>query len=944
MSLGRVRKFIDPNGVVTTYAYNDPLDRLTDVVEAETKAAERRHRFSYNDAQRKVTAQSDKENKGDYSIQTVVSYDTLGRAVRREQADDSNQTILVDTEFDGLGRAKRVTNPYRSGDSIHWATTNYDGLGRVTDVTTPDGATSSTQYMANRVRQTDPASKWRESTSDSLGRIVSVKEGNSNITNYTYNAMGKLLTVTQDTQTRQFTYNDVGWLLSATNPESGTITYGHDAVGNVTSREMGGSTTTYAYDAIHRLTSTTYSGASTQNVAHTYHSVAPYIGFLASVGNSISTTSYPSYDGKGRVLRSVQAIEGSGTGGGPASFEFDYAYDLVGNLTEMKLPSGRRVATDWSITGHTKSVSGQLGQAAPVPYFTNAKYAAHGGLTEAQLGNQLWERWSYLPDRLLPWKVQVGTESSASSASELQFSYCVGAWGSSCATNNGNLTGQKIQPLHVTQSYTYDAVNRLKTASESFIDSTTSWNEGYDYDRYGNLWWSSSSGSLGTRNVMMPESADWYRSGNNRLLPPSNDPTATVEALHYDAAGNLKKYGLLDLEYDRENRLAKSTGSGVTEYKYDGLGRRVVKDHTAGAKTYYVYDAFGQLSAEYATGSSSSMQGTQYLSADHLGSTRLVTNASGEVVSRHDYLPFGEELPNTVGGRQSVAGYTWNPDITQRFTGKERDAETGLDYFGARYLGAGMGRFTGADPINVTPARMLDPQRFNLYLYGRNNPLKFIDADGRDVHLANDSEEYRLKAFHSITKNLTAQEQRNIGYRKNAGGKYELYVKNPGKIDKEKAFEGYQQLSDRIANDSLQLNVTLVPIGGSVSDPDGNILSHSVLAGAGGSGGVTYYQPGTGLADIFVAEGGKPTGVAGLTASGRDVGIAFPEYIITAHELFGETIKLTPGNTYLQQDVVADSVSAVELENKIRSFHGLPQRSGKDHANYPTVQTVTVTP
>jgi RHS repeat-associated protein len=75
-------------------------------------------------------------------------------------------------------------------------------------------------------------------------------------------------------------------------------------------------------------------------------------------------------------------------------------------------------------------------------------------------------------------------------------------------------------------------------------------------------------------------------------------------------------------------------------------------------------------------------------------------------------------------------------------TGKERDAETGLDYFGARYYSGAQGRFLGADPITVTPARMADPQQLNLYAYTRNNPLKYIDPTGMyiDTRYLNDKD------------------------------------------------------------------------------------------------------------------------------------------------------------------------------------------------------------
>src|SRR5665213_4589361 len=58
-----------------------------------------------------------------------------------------------------------------------------------------------------------------------------------------------------------------------------------------------------------------------------------------------------------------------------------------------------------------------------------------------------------------------------------------------------------------------------------------------------------------------------------------------------------------------------------------------------------------------------------------------------------------------------------------RCSSKERDSETGLDYFGARYMSSAQGRFTSADPITATPLHIINPQRWNMYAYGVNNPL-----------------------------------------------------------------------------------------------------------------------------------------------------------------------------------------------------------------------------
>ena len=85
-------------------------------------------------------------------------------------------------------------------------------------------------------------------------------------------------------------------------------------------------------------------------------------------------------------------------------------------------------------------------------------------------------------------------------------------------------------------------------------------------------------------------------------------------------------------------------------------------------------------------------------------------------MKRHDYLPFGEELFAPTGGRTAAQGYTSGDSIRQQFTSKERDVETGLDYFGARYYALTMGRFTSVDPLAAS-AIPTNPQSFNRYSY-----------------------------------------------------------------------------------------------------------------------------------------------------------------------------------------------------------------------------------
>jgi len=120
---------------------------------------------------------------------------------------------------------------------------------------------------------------------------------------------------------------------------------------------------------------------------------------------------------------------------------------------------------------------------------------------------------------------------------------------------------------------------------------------------------------------------------------------------------------------------------------------------------------------------------TCYVSFDHLGSVRMLTDGSGNVVARQDYLPFGEEIPADTAGRSASLLFGASDGVEQKFTGQIRDSETGMDFFPARYYESALGRFTSPDPMNAG-ADLLDPQSWNAYAYVRNNPLALVDPMG----------------------------------------------------------------------------------------------------------------------------------------------------------------------------------------------------------------------
>ncbi|HEY3103129.1 MAG TPA: RHS repeat-associated core domain-containing protein [Pyrinomonadaceae bacterium] len=138
-----------------------------------------------------------------------------------------------------------------------------------------------------------------------------------------------------------------------------------------------------------------------------------------------------------------------------------------------------------------------------------------------------------------------------------------------------------------------------------------------------------------------------------------------------------------------------------------------------------------EVEAWTATSAGNSAQ-IHWLVTDQLGTPRMVFDQTGSLanVSRHDYLPFGEEIFAGTGGRTTAQGYSASDNVRQKFTQKERDNETGLDYSIHRYYSPAQGRFTSSDePFADQSAN--DPQSWNLYAYVRNNPLRSTDPDGR---------------------------------------------------------------------------------------------------------------------------------------------------------------------------------------------------------------------
>lgn len=213
---------------------------------------------------------------------------------------------------------------------------------------------------------------------------------------------------------------------------------------------------------------------------------------------------------------------------------------------------------------------------------------------------------------------------------------------------------------------------------------------------------------------------------------------ASTTSYTYDANGNMTSDGTNCYTYNEANQLSQVKNCGnnqvIAQYVYDANGNRIIKkNYTNGVLNNTVYSPEDEFETKKLANNSTqnttyyfangqqiakkNPDGTkEYIQNDQLGSSGVVTNQAGNLAEQTNFDPWGNVL---AGGTQTKFQYT----------GQEKDSETGLNYYNARYYSPTLRRFTQPDTL---VSDVYNPQDLNRYSYVGNNPVKNTDPSGHN--------------------------------------------------------------------------------------------------------------------------------------------------------------------------------------------------------------------
>jgi RHS repeat-associated protein len=649
----------DPNGVVASAYFNDSLDRPTRLINASNKDVSLKSQtiFEYHDDDRMLTTLKDLNSFNDANpIKTQLLYDGLGRTIEKRQYETPSSYILVQSKYDALGRAYRVSNPSPSADNLLWTTTEFDALGRVISVKTPDNAVVQTFYDGARTLVKDQTGKERISQANAFGQTREIWEITPNdsatesisfpqhveVTNgyrtkYDYDILDNLISVTQRVgttgalQVRSFSYNSYKQLISATNPENGTAEYQYDDNGNLIVRtdartQPGDSTKKvsahFQYDALNRVIRKWYNGSKSDTATVNNNPTVPStVGateetsyYYDSTPLPTSTPGSPTFLRGASIGRLVAVTYGTGSSQGDyygydeigrpilkiqqlgsQNYRATTEYNSAGMVKTESYPSNHTVNSSYDAAGRLNSVTGNLGVGGTQRnYSTEISYSPLGGLAKEKFGTTtpIYNKLFYNIRGQLS-EVRVSSSYTGSTDNSWNRGAIVNNYSSLCtAVEGAACSGTDNNGNLVKQNVYIPNDEQLPTLGYSLRS------EEFSYDSLNRLAWVS---EVMNSNEQWRQEFVYDRFGNRTINTSSNATHDTgtltkdfnVDVLHNQLQVPANQAPSV-MEYDAAGNLINDTYTGNGSRTYDAENRMVSAAGTNGQTQSYVYDGSGQ--------------------------------------------------------------------------------------------------------------------------------------------------------------------------------------------------------------------------------------------------------------------------------------------------------------------------------------------------------------
>ena len=690
-----------------------------------------------------------------YKIATEVSgggssaeyFDLLARSMAKSAIGFDGLVVWTKTEYDSSGRVKRQSIPYRMGESLLWATNHYDILGRINTQTLADGSTVNYQYTGLQTRITNALGQTKTETRNGAGELTNVEDAINGRITYNYTADGQLqnTAVIADgkTITTQLVYNHHGQKIKMFDPDKGTWFYQYNGFGELINQYKVTSIVNYTgtleslttsqyqrthmiYDALGRMTqredyqeNNQLEGTSTW----TYDTATNAIGKLhqESGGGLSKTYTYGAYSD---TTRSDTVTY---TGGIAATLST--TYDSIGRPTEQidAVHLGSGTQNTYNNYGYLDTVIDIETQSI---IYDVVDTDARGNVTEAILQDGVTQTREYNQATGRLTRLTAKTIVNAS-VQDLYYTW----------DDVGNMLSRNDQQNGQTQSFCYDALNRL-TKTHSTLNGGCNLSESaqdIEYDGFGNI-----KRKTGVGN---------YTYSTNMALRPHAVTTAGGVTYNYDNNGNVIDDELgrtfTYSSFDKPTQITKD--NKVIDFSY-GANRarwkRVDTDTSTNEQstTYYIANVEKVVNstgtrfkrsiagvAIWVHDNNGTLLEQKTLYKDALGSVAATRDVATGNLSQTAFNPWGERVAPTnlndiLDGTQLTSFLDlFNVATTRGFTGHEMLDAVGIIHMNGRIYDARLGRFLQADSFvdGVT-----NTQGFNRYSYVQNNPLNATDPTG----------------------------------------------------------------------------------------------------------------------------------------------------------------------------------------------------------------------